>query len=206
MQAYLKQAYLKQALTYRVKLGLFGFCLILGLAGVFLTAGPAAAADGGWRPTYDLVMRWLNFLILVGVILRYARQPVKNFLQGRSAELRIEIDVLESKKAEAVAAVSALRQRLADSESRLAEMKARLLADGERRKQALLDQAEVESAMMLKDAEHKIEGLLHQAQRKLRAELVDGAIDLALTRLPVEIQAQDHQRFTADFFQATEAF
>jgi F-type H+-transporting ATPase subunit b len=206
MQAYLKQAYLKQALTYRLKLGLFGLGLILGLAGVLLTASPAVAADGGWRPTYDLVMRWLNFLILVGVIVRYARQPVKTFLEGRSAELRIEIDTLESQKREAVATVSALRERLADSESRLAEMKARLLADGERRKQALLDQAEMESAMILKDAEHKIEGLRHQAQRMLRVELVDGAIDLAQTRLRDEIQAQDHQRFTADFFQAAGAF
>jgi F-type H+-transporting ATPase subunit b len=191
--------------AYKGKLGRIGLWLILGLAGVVLTADFAAAADGGWRPTYDLVMRWLNFLILVGVIVRYARQPVKTFLEGRTAEVRIEIDTLESQKAEAVSAVSALRQRLADSESRLEEMKARLLADGERRKQALLEQAGVESAMMLKDAEHKIEGLLFQAQRSLRAELVDGAIELAMTRLPAEIQAQDHQRFTADFFQAAGA-
>ena len=106
----------------------------------------------------------------------------------------------------AIAAVEAVQERLADSESRLAEMKTRLLAEGERRKQALLDQAEEESAMMLKDAERKIEGLIHHAQRSIRAELVDGAIELAMSRLPSEIQSQDHQRFTADFFQAAGAF
>jgi F-type H+-transporting ATPase subunit b len=199
------QVFLRRSCAYRGKLGGIGLWLLLGWMGVLLTADIAAAADGGWRPTYDLVMRWLNFLILVGVIVRYARQPVKTFLQGRTAEVRIEIDTLESQKTEAVSAVSALRQRIADSESRLVEMKARLLAEGERRKQALLDQAEAESAMMLKNAEHKVEGLLFQAQRSLRAELVDGAIELAMTRLPAEIQTQDHQRFTADFFQAAGA-
>ncbi|MDJ0782981.1 MAG: ATP synthase F0 subunit B [Desulfosarcinaceae bacterium] len=182
-----------------------GGWLLVVLLGLHMTGGLAHAAEGGWRPVYDLAMRWFNFLLLAGVIIRYARQPVKNFLQARSAEVRIEIDLLEEQKAEAVAAVSALRQRLADSEARLAEMKSRLLADGERRKQALLDQAEMESAMMIRDAERKIEGLLHHAQRTLRAELVDGAIDLALTRMPAEIQAEDHQRLTADFFQAAGA-
>ena len=177
----------------------------MALLGVHLSGGSALAAEGDWRPTYDLVMRWLNFLILAGVIVRYARQPVKTFLEGRSAEVRIEIDTLEAEKAKAVAAVSALRRRLADSETRLAEMKSRLLADGERRKQVLLDQAEVESAMMMKDAERKIEGLLHQARRTLRVELVDGAVDLAMARLPEEIRGEDHERLTAAFFQAAGA-
>jgi F-type H+-transporting ATPase subunit b len=178
---------------------------MLGLLGVHLTAGIALAADGGWRPTYDLVMRWLNFLILAGVIVRYARQPVKTFLQGRTAEVRIEIDALEAQKAEAVAEVSALRKRLVDSESRLEEMKARLLAEGERRKQTLVGQAELESAMMLKDAERKIDGLLHQAQGKLRSELVDGAVEMAMERLPREIGPEDHQRLLTDYFQVAAA-
>jgi F-type H+-transporting ATPase subunit b len=173
--------------------------------GLHLSAGTALAADGNWRPIYDLVMRWLNFLILAGVIVRYARQPIMTFLQGRTAEVRIGIVALEEQKAKAVAAVEKVQRRLAESETRLAEMKARMLAEGERHKQRLLDQAETESAMMLKSAEHKIDGLLIQAQRTLRAELVDGAIELALTRLPAEIQGEDHQRFTADFLHATGA-
>lgn len=194
-----------QAARSGARVGRYSLWLALGLLSLHVTAGVALAADGGWRPTYDLVMRWLNFLILVGVIVRYARQPVKTFLQARSAEVRIEIETLEEQKAKAVAAVSAIRQRLADSETRLAEMKTRLLADGERRKQTLLEQAEVESAMMLKDAERKIEGLLHQAQGTLRGEIVDGAIDLALERLPREIQGADHQRLMADYFQVAGA-
>lgn len=194
-----------QAARSGARVGRYGLWLGLGLLSLHVTAGVALAADGGWRPTYDLVMRWLNFLILVGVIVRYARQPVKTFLQVRSAEVRIEIEDLEAQKAKAVAALDAIRQRLADSETRLAEIKARLLADGERRKEALLEQAEVESTMMLKDAERKIEGLMHQAQGSLRGEIVDGAVDLALERLPREIQGEDHERLMADFFMVANA-
>jgi len=187
------------------RVGRYGLWLALGLLSLHMTASVALAADVGWRPTYDLVMRWINFLILVGVIVRYARQPVKTFLQARSAEVRIEIQTLEEQKAKAVAAVATIRQRLADSEVRLTETKARLLADGERRKQMLLEQAEVESAMMLKDAERKIEGLLHKGRGALRAEIVDGAIDLALERLPREIRGEDHKRLMANFFQVANA-
>lgn len=194
-----------QAARSGARVGRYGLWLALGLLSLHVTAGVALAADGGWRPTYDLVMRWVNFIILVAVIVRYARQPVKTFLQARSIEVRIEIEDLEKQKAKAVSAAAAIRQSLADSEARLAEIKARLLADGERRKEALLEQAEVESAMMLKDAERKIEGLLHKAQATLRGEIVDNAIDLAMERLPREIAPEDHEQLMADFFQVANA-
>ncbi len=194
-----------QAARSGARVGRYGLWLALGLLSLHVTAGVALAADGGWRPTYDLVMRWVNFIILVAVIVRYARQPVKTFLQARSIEVRIEIEDLEKQKAKAVSAAAAIRQSLADSEARLAEIKARLLADGERRKEALLEQAEVESAMMLKDAERKIEGLLHKAQATLRGEIVDNAIDLAMERLPRELAPEDHEQLMADFFQVANA-
>lgn len=194
-----------QAARSGARVGRYGLWLALCLLSLHVTAGVALAADGGWRPTYDLVMRWINFIILVAVIVRYARQPVKTFLQARSIEVRIEIEDLEKQKAKAVSAAAAIRQSLADSEARLAEIKARLLADGERRKEALLEQAEVESAMMLKDAERKIEGLLHKAQATLRGEIVDNAIDLAMERLPREIAPEDHEQLMADFFQVANA-
>jgi F-type H+-transporting ATPase subunit b len=194
-----------QAARSGARVGRYGLWLALGLLSLHVTAGVALAADGGWRPTYDLVMRWVNFIILVAVIVRYARQPVKTFLQARSIEVRIEIEDLEKQKAKAVSAAAAIRQSLADSEARLAEIKTRLLADGERRKEALLEQAEVESAMMLKDAERKIEGLLHKAQATLRGEIVDNAIDLAMERLPREIAPEDHEQLMADFFQVANA-
>jgi F-type H+-transporting ATPase subunit b len=194
-----------QAARSGARVGRYGLWLALGLLSLHVTAGVALAADGGWRPTYDLVMRWVNFIILVAVIVRYARQPVKTFLQARSIEVRIEIEDLEKQKAKAVSAAAAIRQSLVDSEARLAEIKTRLLADGERRKEALLEQAEVESAMMLKDAERKIEGLLHKAQATLRGEIVDNAIDLAMERLPREIAPEDHEQLMADFFQVANA-
>jgi F-type H+-transporting ATPase subunit b len=194
-----------QAARSGARVGRYGLWLALGLLSLHVTAGVALAADGGWRPTYDLVMRWVNFIILVAVIVRYARQPVKTFLQARSIEVRIEIEDLEKQKAKAVSAAAAIRQSLVDSEARLAEIKTRLLADGERRKEALLEQAEVESAMMLKDAERKIEGLLHKAQATLRGEIVDNAIDLAMERLPRELAPEDHEQLMADFFQVANA-
>ena len=55
------------------------------LLSLHLLAIPAFAAGetGGWRSTYDEIMRWLNFGIFVLVIVKFARIPLANFLKGR---------------------------------------------------------------------------------------------------------------------------
>jgi hypothetical protein len=37
------------------------------------------------RATWDLTMRWVNFLILAVVIVKYSKQPLISFLKGKQA-------------------------------------------------------------------------------------------------------------------------
>ena len=36
-----------------------------------VAGGEVLAADGNWRPVYDLVMRWVNFLILAFLLFKF---------------------------------------------------------------------------------------------------------------------------------------
>ncbi len=51
------------------------FCFIFTLViGIHVLGTEASAADNpdNWRPVFDLVMRWLNFGIIVFIIVKYA--------------------------------------------------------------------------------------------------------------------------------------
>ena len=41
----------------------------------------AAEAAGDWRPMYDLILRYVNFIILAFLIIKYARKPLVNFFK-----------------------------------------------------------------------------------------------------------------------------
>ena len=67
------------------KIAGIGGLMVALLISIHLLGTEALAADnsGNWRPVFDLVMRWLNFGIIVFIIIKYARTPVKDFLLSR---------------------------------------------------------------------------------------------------------------------------
>ena len=76
--------------------------LLVGILSLHLLSlnGYAAEGSSNWRPIYDLIMRWINFGIIVFVVYKYARKPFMNFLRGRKEKVAEEIEALETRKEE----------------------------------------------------------------------------------------------------------
>jgi F-type H+-transporting ATPase subunit b len=165
----------------------------------------AAENNGGWRSTYDLIMKWVNFGILVFVLVKFAGGPIKEFLQGRKEEVTVEIRKIEKEKEKASERIKEAIQTLEESDVRFEKLKGRILKQGEREKQKIIENAQDQSRIMLKGAKRKIENRIYQAQKTIRSEMVDAAIELALERLPNEITNQDNQRFIEVFLDTASA-
>jgi F-type H+-transporting ATPase subunit b len=174
--------------------------------GLLLWAADSHAAEsaGHWRETYDLTMRWINFLILVGVIVKYSRVPIKNFLKMRKADVEAEIVQLEQEKSAAIARVSALVQEGAASQAQLSALKEHLLAEGQRRKREIIEEAKGHSVLMLEAAQRKVEYQILRAKQNFRDALVDAAAEMALQRLPAEFKPADQEKMLALFLHGVE--
>jgi F-type H+-transporting ATPase subunit b len=181
-------------------------CLILAVViGILLLGTEASAADnsGDWRPVFDLVMRWLNFGIIVFILIKYARTPLKDFLLSRREEVAREIEIVEKKKEAANKKIQEAVRMLDESEVRFATVKERIIQEGETIKQKLIEDAQQESKILLESTMKKIENQLIDAKRAFKSELVDTAISLAMKRLPAEITSEDNQNFTNQFLATT---
>ena len=181
-------------------------CFILAVViGILLLGTEASAADnsGDWRPVFDLVMRWLNFGIIVFILVKYARTPRKDFLLSRREEVAREIEMVEEKKEEADKKIQDAARMLDESEVRFARVKERIIKEGETKKQKLIEDAQQESKILLESTMKKIESQLLGAKRAFKSELVDTAISLAMKRLPDEITSEDNQNFTNQFLAGT---
>ena len=161
------------------------------------------AADGSdsWRVTYDLIMRWVNFIILAAVIVKFGRRPLMNFLSSRQEEIAYELRRLEKEKEAVMQKVDEMRRQMEDSEKRYEQMKERIIAQGGARKQAIIDEAKRENRMLMKATQNHIENRLRSAKRKLRAEIIDLAVDKALQRLPGELTAEDNRKLVEKFIE-----
>jgi F-type H+-transporting ATPase subunit b len=183
-------------------------CFIFAVViGIHLLGSEASAADnsGNWRPVFDLVMRWLNFGIIVFILVKYARTPIKDFLLSRREEVAREIENIEEKKEEANKKIKDADRMLAESEVRLARIKERIIQEGQTKKQKIIEDAQQESKILLESTMRKIESQLLDAKRTFKSELVDTAISLAMKRLPDEITTEDNQKFTNQFLTSASA-
>ena len=180
--------------------------MIAGL-GLLVNANVAWAAEGGadWRPIYDLVMRWVNFLILVFILVKFGRKPLKNFLKQRQQDITGQIEELEQEKADVLAEVNAKLKAIDDSQVRFENMKARIMRHGEKRKQEIIEAGKKESAILIDGAKRKIQNQIYSAQDQLRTELIDAAFDIALEKLPPLVNDADNKRKLEEFYSQIES-
>jgi F-type H+-transporting ATPase subunit b len=162
-----------------------------------LSSFEALAADSAndWRPMFDLVMRWVNFLILAFLLIKFSRLPIKSFLASKKEDIAREIEELESAKEQILLKIDASRQQIENSKERLSKLKKTIIAQGEKNKIKLIEDAERESKILLESAKQKIESRISDAREVIKLELVDLAIALALQKLPETITDQDNQKF-----------
>ena len=172
-------------------------CLIM----LHLSAFEVLAADnsGDWRPLFDLVMRWVNFLILAFLLIKFSRAPIKKFFDGKKQDIADEIGGLESDKEEMLRQIDESKKQLENSQDRLSELKKRIIAQGEKNRQKIIEEAEQESKIMLKSAQQKINSRIVEARQELKSDLVDAAIALATKLLPEKITEGDNQKFLDAF-------
>ena len=162
-----------------------------------LTATDVLAADNAsnWRPIFDLVMMWVNFGIFAFIIVKYSRKPLINFLKGQKEKVDLNINRIEEKKEKISAEVRVAIDTLDENKLRMQKLKERIILQGERRKQEIIDNALLESQIMIEEAKRKIDDQILQAHKAIRAEMVDMAVSLAVKKLPAEITSADNQKF-----------
>ena len=175
---------------------------------LFLAFGPVpegiAAGNGGtWRTTYDLVMRWVNFLILAAIIVKFGRRPLMDFLNGRKEEIAYELRRLEEKKQAVLQKVGDMQQQLEDSQARYEQIKERIIRQGRNRKQAIIDEAHRESRLLMEATKSHIDNRLRSAKRELRAEIIDLAVDKATQKLPKVLTDKDNRRLLEKFMESS---
>jgi F-type H+-transporting ATPase subunit b len=174
---------------------------------VFFLKVPEALASeqaSQWRPIYDLVMKWVNFGILSFILVKYAKGPLKEFLSGHKAIIARQIEKIEQEKEKTIEKINDTQKMLADSDRRLATLKERMIQQGEKEKEIIIEAARQQSRFMLEGAKRKVEHRIQQAKTNFRAELIDMAVNAAVQQLPSQVTAEDNQKLVTKFLEGAQ--
>jgi F-type H+-transporting ATPase subunit b len=178
------------------------FPLVAGIsAASLLLAAPAHAAAGG---SMDLVWQGLNLLLLIAVLVYFARKPIQNFFADRRSQIKSDLD-------QSAELLEAAETRYADWQRKLIELDEeteKIRADGLRHAEEdaaqILADAQAVAERIHRDAETAVEQELRRAQAELRAEAATLATELAERILKAQLADSDRERLLDEFIVSVE--
>lgn len=147
----------------------------------------------------ELVAGFVNFAVLVGLLVLLARKPTHAFLVSRRAAVVEGLAEAQKMKAAAEAKFQEYQARLANLDMELAKIGAEIVASGEADRQAIIAEAERKASRLRRETEFLIEQQLKQLRVDLTKEAVEAAMLAAEEVLRARATSDDQQRLATDY-------
>ena len=169
------------------------------------SAAPALAAEGhGGGGLADLFWPFLNFALLIGVLVYFARQPIRDFFASRHGRIRGELDAAAQALAVAAARHAEWQRRLVDLDAEMARIRADARERAEAERGHILADAAAAAERIRNDARSAVDQELRRAREDLRREAAELAVELAAEALRSRVTDADRSRLVDEFIQTIE--
>ncbi len=146
----------------------------------------------------------LTFLILVGLLAKFAWGPLLQALDSRQQLIRGALDDARKAKQELEQLHVESAKLLAQTRAEAAEIISRSRSDSDRFKEEMKDKARAEAAGLMRNAERQIEMETTRALQQIRQEAIDISIDIASKLLQRNVSKEDNERLIEETFKQLE--
>jgi F-type H+-transporting ATPase subunit b len=147
----------------------------------------------------------LVFLILVGLLAKFAWKPLLAALDNRQQSIRKALDDARRAKQELEVIHAESAKLLAQARSEAAEIVSRSRSDADRFREEMKEKARGEAATLLRNAERQIELETTRALQQIRQEAVDLSVGIASKILQRNVSREDNERLIEETFKQLEA-
>jgi F-type H+-transporting ATPase subunit b len=173
--------------------------LTLGASLWFPLTAMAADTSSTWRSTYDVVMMWVNFAILLALLFKFLRPPLDRFLKSQQDAIQETLDRLENEKRRLKDEVRALQESLAGRKEKAENWHERIMQRARMERREIIETGRQEAERRLAKAHQLIEARHRDACQTLRNEMVDTAIQIATQEFSKHMTPAIEQTLTDHF-------
>lgn len=170
---------------------------------LLLAAAPASAA-GGEEGGEGLLFPWLNFALLIGVLVFLTRKPVREFFAGRRRAIQDALESAAELQRQAEERHAKWQRRLVDLDRELDEIRRLGRERVEAEREHILADARAGAERIQRNARSAIEQELRRAREQLREEASDLALELAAGLLRDRVNDSDRDRLVDEFIARVE--
>jgi F-type H+-transporting ATPase subunit b len=147
----------------------------------------------------------LTFVVLVGLLAKYAWRPLLEALERRQESIRKSLDDAQQAKQELERLHVESQKILATARAEADQILSNTRSDANRFRDELKQKAQAEAAGIVKNAERQIAMETARALQQIRTEAVDLSIAIASKLLARNVSKEDNARLIEETFTQIEA-
>lgn len=151
-----------------------------------------------------LIFAFINFGILVFLLVYFVRKPLGSFLQERHESIKIALSEAKELRAQAATRLQEMELKLAKLDDEIASIKESVKEDAAQEKKKIIEQAKDDATALVESADRTLNLEVERAKRKLEVMAIEAALAAAEKILKNEVSAQDVARLRGEYFEQIE--
>ncbi len=141
----------------------------------------------------------ITFLVLIGVLAKFAFGPIVRMLDERERTIREAIEQAKKERAEAETMLAEQKESLQKAQREAAELAKRSQAEVEALRQELTARARKEADDLVAGARAQIQDEKSKAVSELRGQVADMAIEVARRLIPQAVDEKTHRSLVEEY-------
>lgn len=141
----------------------------------------------------DIIYPWINFVILLSLLIYFLRKPAKDFFLARSKKVAEEIEQSAHEKHEAEARYLNYDRKLKNIESEMDKLLQSLKEEGELTQKKIVEEAKSSAKRIAETTQWIVNQEIRKAKEELKQKAVQIISAQAEQMVRQNVQAQDRQ-------------
>ena len=156
---------------------------------------------GGPESIWSWVFKFVNFFILIGVLVRFTGKPLKDYLVNRHQKIKDKVEEAERLLRDAEALKVGYEKKIAKLDDEVDVFKKAVAAEAEKEKKKILDDAAKYASKIKEQARLTCEQEAREVVDKIREEIARQTIEKAGKIVMGKLTKDDHNRMVDEFIE-----
>jgi F-type H+-transporting ATPase subunit b len=162
---------------------------------------PGHASSLSSDKLWDLLLRVINFAVLIWLIVKFGAKPIGSGLAGRQRRIKEDLAELEQRKTEAERSYREFESKLANVEKDIDTIVERAVAQAEIEKTKIIEKAEKAAEDIKRQAELAVQQEIMQANRTLKNQIAEQAAVMAEELIVKNLTKEDQVAIVEDYLE-----
>jgi F-type H+-transporting ATPase subunit b len=150
---------------------------------------------------WSLLFKFINFAVMLGILLKFAAKPFKDFLRNRQAAIKEKVDEADRLLKEAESLKGTYQEKLAQLDREIETFRKWALEEAEKEKAKILAEAHAMAGRIREQAQLAYDQELEDAMSTVRAEIARRTLVTAEQTIRQIFKEEDHNKMVDEFIE-----